>query len=270
MSKKSICTVIHNEHKYLEQWIKHHLSLGFDEIYLFEDYGSKPHNDITQKYNNVHLDTLSNYNIENTNEMHNGYMRQLSCYKKFNDEHIGCDEWVAFIDCDEFIILEDGYTLDSLIDGFKNVNGLFLYWKEFGADCQIYETDENLIDRIKNPGVMPKSEKWHSMKCFINYNNFHSSFKDLHYNSNLVNTRGEQTEYRLFLYEKCYINHYFTKSWQEWCNRWILRDESEWGVRTLDMFFEVNPDMENMKEHLHFLAKEWMGENNFNKALNGK
>ena len=34
--KSCIFTVIKNEHEYLDEWIKYHLDLGIDHIFIFE------------------------------------------------------------------------------------------------------------------------------------------------------------------------------------------------------------------------------------------
>jgi hypothetical protein len=53
--KTAICTIIKNEHDYLEELLNYHLNLGIDEIYLYEDNGSLSHSEIVSKYNSVHL-----------------------------------------------------------------------------------------------------------------------------------------------------------------------------------------------------------------------
>lgn len=45
-----IFTVIKNEHEYLDEWIKYHLELGIDHIFIFEDIDSDTHKEITDKY----------------------------------------------------------------------------------------------------------------------------------------------------------------------------------------------------------------------------
>ena len=45
-----IFTVIKNEQEYLDEWIKYHLDLGVDHIFIFEDIDSESHKDITAKY----------------------------------------------------------------------------------------------------------------------------------------------------------------------------------------------------------------------------
>ena len=46
----SVISLIKNEHLYLDEWLTHHLNLGIDEIFLYEDYGSKSHLDIVKPY----------------------------------------------------------------------------------------------------------------------------------------------------------------------------------------------------------------------------
>ena len=45
-----IFTVIKNEQEYLDEWIKYHLDLGIDHIFIFEDMDSSSHKDIVEKY----------------------------------------------------------------------------------------------------------------------------------------------------------------------------------------------------------------------------
>ena len=50
-----ILTVIKNEHQYLDEWIKYHLDLGINHIFIFEDVDSDSHKDICDKYDGVSL-----------------------------------------------------------------------------------------------------------------------------------------------------------------------------------------------------------------------
>ena len=99
--KYLICAILKNEHKYLAEWIDYHLSLGFDDIYLVEDYGSISHKEITDKYPNVHLTTCDDYFIVKR-DYDLGNRRQNRVYQKFITNHKN-EGWCAFIDIDEFI-----------------------------------------------------------------------------------------------------------------------------------------------------------------------
>ena len=57
--KTAICVIIKDEINYLDEWLSWHLNLGIDEIFLYEDYGSKSHLDIVKPYGDrVHLNSI--------------------------------------------------------------------------------------------------------------------------------------------------------------------------------------------------------------------
>ena len=59
-----ICSLIKDEHLFLDEWLQWHLNLGFEKIYLFEDVNSKSHKSIADKYSNVVLIPLSTLNLK--------------------------------------------------------------------------------------------------------------------------------------------------------------------------------------------------------------
>ena len=61
-----ILTVIKNEQEYLDEWIKYHLDLGIDHIFIFEDIDSDSHKEICDKYGvKVSLDSILSILDEN-------------------------------------------------------------------------------------------------------------------------------------------------------------------------------------------------------------
>ena len=95
--KYYVCAIIKNEHKFLEEWIKHNLSIGFTDIILVEDIGSDSHKVITDKFSQVKLINVIEFLGKSVNRLH----RQLDVFKKFIE--LNKDGWCAFIDPDEYI-----------------------------------------------------------------------------------------------------------------------------------------------------------------------
>ena len=52
------------------------------------------------------------------------------------------------------------------------------------------------------------------------------------------------------LYTRCWLNHYVTKSWEEWCEKLLVRGQTLL-FRKLEDFFIYNPDMISLKEELY-------------------
>ena len=63
-------------------------------------------------------------------------------------------------------------------------------------------------------------------------------------------------------YNVCWLNHYITKSWVEWCDRIFKRGQIIKDFRRLDDFFIYNPDMiDRRKELMSLITKEDNGTN---------
>ena len=41
-----ICAIVKNEQRFIREWAEYYLSIGFDKLYIFEDFDSRSHKDI--------------------------------------------------------------------------------------------------------------------------------------------------------------------------------------------------------------------------------
>lgn len=263
--KTAICAIIKDEHRYLKEWIDYHLGIGFSHIYIFEDYGSKSHEYIVKDYTNVTLQTLSDIGI--APEVWNDgkkCKRQDSLYNWALTFYKGKYDWLALIDVDEFFEFEDGYNLERLCTEFSGTNGIYLYWKVMTANGNVKYIDIPVRERFTKVGTHLKGDDAWTLKSFINLN-VNENFKMLscHECEGLVNTMGV-TSSRIRCYKKAWLAHYFTKSWEEWLNRFLVRGSLVWGHRKPEEFFEINKDMLPLKKtlmaeynHRASREKEW-------------
>lgn len=247
--KAIICTCIKDENNYLSEWIEWHLGLGFEHIYLFEDYGSRSHRDITDRYNNV---TLLSIDVAK-DEINTVEKRQRKVYsyslKAYKDQY----DWIAFIDADEFVEFEEGYNLEKLLSEHSEYPGIILSWRLYGANGRVSKPTGGLVESHPEPddsidyGKLWYGAEW-SVKSFANLRKS-PVVKHIHLIEGAVNMNGGNTpEYKIF--HKAWIRHYYTKSWEEWCDRIFQRGDLCNGNRLLAQFFDVNPGMEHLREEL--------------------
>ena len=93
-----------NEHKYIREWVEHHIQIGVSHFYLYD-------NESTKGYADEIGDYLANGTVEITywpdsinTERASRSNKQISAYNNFISSRKWCDnEWCAFIDLDEFI-----------------------------------------------------------------------------------------------------------------------------------------------------------------------
>lgn len=252
--KNLICAIIKNEHNYLAEWIEHHLSIGFDDIYLFEDFGSKSHSEITDKYPQVHLITCDEY-FPIKRDYDIGWARQTRLYQKFLNEHRN-EGWCAFIDIDEYIMFNDGYTLQQLTQEYSDAYGIALYWRQFNANGKLLRADK-VVETYTQPCECIRQDREYAFKSFVNLNKA-MEFWSLHLIENLTDvtgkrvTHGETTKAN---YSKVQLNHYFCKSYEDWCDRFVRGDLAP-NHRKFEQFFENNPDMRPIEYKKHFINRK--------------
>lgn len=250
--KTAICAILKNEHQYLDEWIRHHLDIGFDEIYLYEDFGSKSHNVITDNYSNVHLTQLSEI-FDKIKTLNND--KQCALYSYFYKTYKNIIDYTAFIDIDEFIMLEEGYNLQRLLNEYQEYSGIYLFWKIYNANGIIDNPKSDILttyttqseDYYHDNGWKFKSiVKMHSDSYFISCHEI-AGGSATNYSSSKYNAT----------YSKAWINHYFTKSWEEWCYRFIGKENTGLNRRNLEEFFIYNKDMLSIKNELYNKYKKY-------------
>ena len=260
--KTCICTVIKNEHQYLDEWIRYHLNLGIDRIFIFEDIDSESHKEICDKYNNVSLNSINsvlnkpqqNEAIElkkqNRINVQDLYFRAIML--SIQKEHVY--DWCFVIDADEFITCDN---INETVAQFSDYDAFVLSWKCYGACNHIskpnYET-HGIIETYPNEstGYVNNNPIYHTKTCY-NLN----TFKSNHYWTNHQPSdsckwcRTDFTTDRTNeIFDKIYIKHYVTKSWEEYVEKKTKRGFFIGISRTYDFFFNVNPELKCMKSEL--------------------
>lgn len=241
--------MIKDECRYVKEFADWHLSLGFNKIYFFEDYDSKSHKNLFENNENVEVKTLKEYGIKNFK----GTFRQYFLYKKFAEESKGYYDWVAFIDVDEFIVFDKDYTLEKFLKEYENYPAVYLRWMMYGANGHIKRPNGKVMDVYTKPTMEEDcyvygKGKW-SKKSFVNINKYRG-FDNIH-----IATGGVHTDYTsdydmLGSFDKAHINHYHSKSWEDYCERIFKRGNMSNQFVSLDLFFVLNKDLERYKNDL--------------------
>ena len=250
--KTAICAILKNEHQYLDEWIRHHLDVGFDEIYLYEDFGSKSHSIITDNYSNVHLMQLSEI-FDEIKHLHGD--KQNALYIYFYQNYKNVFDYTAFIDIDEFIMFEDGYDLQTLLNEYQEYNGIFLFWKMYNANGIIDNPKSDVVTTYTTISNDEYHDNGWKYKSIVNMNR-DSYFISCHEIAGGITTDHSSSKYDI-TYSKAWINHYFTKSWEEWCYRFIGKENTGLNRRNLEEFFVYNKDMLSIKTELYDKYKKY-------------
>lgn len=269
--KTIICAIVKNEQRFIREWVEHNLKQKFKKIYIYEDYGSNSHKEQLQDYIDkglVELNSLSETNF--VPQLKKGTFVQQALYRKFfqlcKSKEIETD-WVGFFDVDEFIVFDKGWTLNKLEKEFRKEPGILLAWKLYGANGHIKRPEGNVVDNYTThmpEGTILDNDIYNwAVKSLVNVKKC-ESMKTIHEFTGCVFTDHNKPTNTL-CFDKAWINHYYSKSWEDYLDRIFSRGNMQNNFRSLDQFFKVNPDMRDREKELimeqrnrHAAATMWL------------
>jgi len=210
---------------FLEEWINYHLDLGFDEIYLYDNTGSKGvdgSSTTINKYNinfneinnekyvadiksiieeNPHVHYITWQPKDENNNIVYGYNKSINNYiTKYGSNN----DWTAFIDVDEYIYLNNGNLKQYIRDKGETYNKIVIKQRKYedrycNLDKSIRDID-SFID-VNTDGWAPKNickninlnemQSKHNMHSIhmSNEKAYHSDVKELRFNHYNVNKK---------------------------------------------------------------------------------
>lgn len=137
----SICLIAKNEGPYLLEWIAYYSIIGFDSFLI---YDNESQDDSASKIRSASRYFNIKYNFwPDTPDV----SPQISAYEhaiKNTDSH-----WIAFIDTDEFIYIEDNKDISDFLSKFSDeIGAVCINWKLFGSSGHEKMTDDFVIRRF--------------------------------------------------------------------------------------------------------------------------
>ena len=223
------------ENHYLEEWLRHYVSLGIDKIVIFDN------NDIGGKY------AESIYDIEYVKECKNKGIIDVypipgekqaqtrsynKCYEMYGSEY----DWLMFFDIDEFLILEKSNNIKEFLSQphFTPYEMIHINWKVYDDNdlLTVVNNDYSLVKRFTRPCQTRRSV--HSeLKTIIRGGLKDVKFiKSPHTCDNRTflccNAIGEKTDSKAaktlrVIHKEAWLNHYICKTIEEFCYNKLVR-----------------------------------------------
>jgi len=122
-------------------------------------------------------------------------------------------------------------------------------WMNYGANGHIKRPKGGILENYTKPGVVSESDNQWAKKSLVNVSKC-TGIKNIHIAEGAIDVNGNTDEHAPLVYKRIWIRHYFTKSWEDFCERIFERGNMSNNYRTLDSFFKCNPDMEYMDREL--------------------
>ena len=219
----AVVAIFKNEGPYLKEWLDYHLLAGVDHFFLYNNESSDDYKKVLAPYVEKNLVTLTEWP---------GKLMQYPAYEDAIEKFRFECRYMAFIDLDKFIFPKTNRSVvevvDEILSGAPNATGLGINWQCFGSNGQKKaDYSKGVLERFTRRPPRNSGEKERLANAyiktienprFIRYR-ITPRFSFYFYEKFSVNSNGEklQTEYRgnQILFDKIVINHYFTKSEEE-------------------------------------------------------
>ena len=202
----ALVAIVKNEDAYIDEWLDYNFSIGFTHAFIYQNNwryaGDKA------RYDNV---TWIEFD---------GEERQLHAYNDFLFNRSAGYDFAAFIDVDEFIVLNKDKDLPTFLADFTEEQAVSLNWKLFGDSHLDFDGDCSVIKRFT---WCQRGFNEH-VKTIVNLNKRQTNwrFNNPHFVLRCVASDADKTcHFYSPLNKQCkatraWINHYRVKTKQEY------------------------------------------------------
>jgi len=220
MPKPTIVAIMKNECPYILEWVAYHHAVGVTDIVIYDNGSTDGSSELMSRLAAIgairHVPWPASQEVS----------PQVSAYKDALT-HLSPDDWVVFIDADEFIVPVRHDTVPEafaqILSRAPDATACALNWKTFGTSGQEKRDERLVMERftrcaeagrspnncVKSLALVGAIETPHIHICHMKSGSY-------------VKEKGEPVEIygngmsRSVSHETLQINHYMTKSREEW------------------------------------------------------
>lgn len=262
-----LCCLAKKEHKYINDFVKWYIDMGFDTIYVYDN------DEVDEEHQEYYVDTEYRKKVifknvrgfKETNLQHRLY---TGFYAKYGKEF----DWVLYCDVDEYLFGVKDIKAFLSQPQFYNVAQIRVKWKLFGDDDLItrdmskpvYECFHNEIKYSLNRALTKEIRLQDQGKMFVRGKLNNILVPSCHYacymNKNCilrsvlpsgkpcysgVNIREDYSN------EKVFLHHYMTKSLSEFVEQKLNRNDAVFNSPlTLNYYWRINKKTEEKLNYL--------------------
>lgn len=241
----AICSVVKNQAEDIVEWVLYHMMLGVGVIYIFDHNSTTPMvnellpfiktgNVVYQYFKQVPLSSKLNPQL----------WAYQQCINAYWDRH----HFIAFIDADEFIVINKGYgdqSLPTFLKKFESFGALGINWRVMGSDNHTSRPSGGALENYLSCFPQSETSIQRHIKSIVNTKFNATVSLDPHHfaisGANTVDAFGETIDgpfHDKIPLEPIALQHYLFKSREDF-NRKSQRGSGDGGQKTME-FFELS------------------------------
>lgn len=259
-----VCAMAKNEHLYINEWVKHYVDLGVNHIYIYDN--DEPTSQFIGNFIDIkYKEKVTIKNIRGFKRIHLQNDIYTAFYKKYNSTFDYC----LFCDIDEFLV-----GCDNINEWLSNLNSpqIRIKWRLFGDDDTIKRDTKigvkdffkNEVTHSLNRNLVDKGDLEIQGKFIVKGGIKDIWFYSVHYAKSIVTKKilpsvlpsGKVCNSGVRIYEdyskeKIYLNHYMTKTLDEFINQKLNRNDAVFNQKLkIDYFWRINDKNEEKLKYL--------------------
>lgn len=230
--------LIRDENEYLPEWLAWHAAQGVEHFYLYDDSRESSVLDVLGDYA-----PLCTVRDAKRYQYHLQFEAYIDALRRFGQE----TQWMAFIDTDEFLRATGDMSVTEVLATVpENAAAVLCPWVVYNANGQMTKTSGAVRERFTQAVEWPfQNPNWKSIvrPALVQTMAAHSPIK-MSEGAVLVDTHGVEVEDKYALpADKLVVDHYFTKSYEEWVERLAKGSCDPFASRKQEWFVQLNPDL---------------------------
>lgn len=239
----AICTMIQGENSYLPEWVAHHVGLGVEHFFIYDNESPTP------------LALTLEPEIKDgraTVIPIQGQFRQLDAFNLGLLRFGRRMEWMAFMDLDEFLLPKQHDDLRDLLAGYREFGGLAVNWQMFGSSGH----------EVRPPGLQMENFLMRAEVGYVHNRHVKSIVRpeavdqvvSTHYcrfkpglgavNERRLPVLGEKSDVSVDIVQ---INHYYTRSRKEYSEK-LARGRVDHEGPLPFTFDEIDQDLNRVRD----------------------
>ena len=261
--KICLCTIGKDENKYIREFVEFYKNKEVDKIFLYDnnDLNGEKFEYVINDYINSGFVDIINYRGFKSPQLHS----YKDCYKKNNASY----DWFIYYDIDEFIYLKDFNSIKSFLfnERFKKCEKIQLNWVFHTDNDLLYYDNRTIRERFPEKEPNARNSSFGGKQQIKSIIRGHKNSLNIHcihtLSHSLVNCDGfgkRQKIDSIFTkksdYEYYYIEHYYSKSTEEFINKIKKTDAYHLNpniINKIKLYFSFN---RITKEKIDYLEKE--------------
>jgi glycosyltransferase involved in cell wall biosynthesis len=231
-----VCAIVRNEADYIAEWLEYHLHAGVEKFYIYDNESDDNTKEILKPYiyrgiveyqyflgNKLELHKFSSKKDQLSERTRWVHSIQRPAYNDAIDRAKYNTFWMAFIDIDEFIVPILTKNIPEFLHDFENQAGIELNWLIYGSGGHTNKSEQPVIERFQHHSLFQYPEN-SQRKLIVNpravflQRTHYAWFFD---GKKAVNSNGYTDGHDNYspLHDKIRLNHYHSKSFEEWLSR---------------------------------------------------